>query len=341
MTARAAADTFGLALVEHEAAAGNLERRFREWGREMPEAARKQATLPEGCEPIDNPVGTACGFLIRSRGVEFMFLPGVPEEVHAMAPAVVAAIAGRCGLRRVIRSRTLKVFGLWESKIQEMVAGRLPGDTGVALGFYPTFPEVSLKITAAGADAGEVGRGLDRFQQALHECLGDYIYSDDNESLEAVAGRLLAGQGATIAVAESCTGGLITHRLTNVAGSSAYVERSFVVYSNRAKQELLGVPGRIIAEHGAVSEPVARLMAEGCRTAAGTTYGLSVTGIAGPGGGTPEKPVGTAYIGFAGPGDTTVKKIFYPGTREKIKIMVSQLALDMLRKGLSGQALAV
>lgn len=334
ITAKAAAVTFGCELVEHEAAVRTLEKRFREWGRDMPERARKMAVLPKCCEPIENPVGTACGFLIHSNGVQYMFLPGVPEEVRGMAPAVIDIIVSRCGLRQVIKSSTLKVFGLWESRIQEMVTGRLPDLPGVSLGFYPSFPEVSLKITSTGSDAETTARRLSDFQQALTACIGDYVYSESNESLEEVVGKLLAGLGATISVAESCTGGLITHRLTNIPGSSAYVERSFVVYSNRAKQELLGVPAQVLEERGAVSEPVARLMAEGCRKAAGTTYALSVTGIAGPGGGTPDKPVGTAYIGIATPDETLVRKAFYPGTREKMKIMTSQLALDHLRREL-------
>jgi nicotinamide-nucleotide amidase len=331
LTASAVAAAFGRELTVSEAAIANMERRYREFGRPMPEAAKKQAVLPEGCEPIDNPVGTACGFLIKDGQRQFFFLPGVPEEVHAMAGGIIERIRGECGLRQIIKSRTLKVFGLWESRIQEMLKGRLPDLPAVALGFYPSFPEVSLKITATGTDELLIAHELQLFQDGIQACIGEYIYSDSNELLEEVVGRLLAGRKATVAVAESCTGGLITHRLTNIAGSSRYVERSFVVYSNTAKQELLGVPEAVLAGHGAVSEPVARLMAEGARRAAATTHGLSVTGIAGPDGGTPEKPVGTVFIAVATPDQTVVKKIFYPGSREKVKMMTAQSALNMLR----------
>ncbi len=331
MTAKAAAEAFGLELVVSEAAIGTMERRYREFGRPMSDAARKQAVLPEGCRAIDNPAGTACGFVIRQGQKHFFFLPGVPEEVHAMTGFVVEQIRRQCGLRRIIKSRTLKVFGLWESRIQEMLKGHLPEQPAVALGFYPSFPEVSLKITAVGSDEHHVEQELELFQQAIHERIGAYIYSDRNELMEEVVGKLLAGQAAQLAVAESCTGGLITHRLTNIAGSSRYIERSFVVYSNTAKQELLGVPEAVLAEHGAVSEPVARLMAQGARRAAGATYGLAVTGIAGPDGGTPEKPVGTVFIAVATPQETMAKKIFFPGDREKVKVMTSQMALDYLR----------
>jgi nicotinamide-nucleotide amidase len=315
-----------------------MERRYREFGRPMPDAAKKQAVLPEGATPIANPVGTACGFLIKDGMRHFMFLPGVPEEVHAMtAGFIIPYIRSEAGISQIIKSRTLKVFGLWESKIQELLSGHLPDLPSVALGFYPNFPEVSLKITGRGVQEQQVEKEIGLLQAAIKDHVGDYIYSENNETMEEVVGRMLAAQGASLAVAESCTGGLITHRLTNVPGSSAYVERSFVVYSNLAKQELLAVPEAVLAEHGAVSEPVARLMAEGARTAAGTVYGLSVTGIAGPDGGSPEKPVGTVFIAVAAPGQTVVEKKFFPGSREKIKIMTSQMALNLLRLVVMGK----
>ena len=338
-TAQAAALTFGCELTMHEAAVENMEARYREFGRTMPDAAKKQAVLPQGCQAITNPVGTACGFLIRGGGCQFMFLPGVPEEVHAMvASFIVEHIRSQCGMRQCILSTTLKTFGLWESKIQELLTGCLPDLPSVALGFYPTFPEVSLKITGTGTDEQQVKKEIWLFQQAIEKRIGEYIYSENNELMEEVVGRLLTAQAATVAVAESCTGGLITHRLTNVPGSSAYVERSFVVYSNRAKQELLAVPEAALAEHGAVSEAVALIMAQGARRSAGATYGLAVTGIAGPAGGSPEKPVGTVFIGVAGPQQTIVKKLFFPGSREKVKIMTSQMALNLLRQVLLGKA---
>lgn len=336
-TARAAAAAFGRGLVQNQAAVANMERRYREFGRPMPAAAAKQAVLPEGCEPIENPVGTACGFLIRHEGRCFFFLPGVPEEAIAMAGAVIGHIRRECGMQQVIVSTTLKTFGLWESKIQELLEGCLPDLPGVTLGYYPAFPEVSLKITGAGADEAQVRNGIRAFQAAVNDRIGRYIYSQSDETMEEVVGRLLEARGATIAVAESCTGGLITHRLTNVPGSSAWVERSCVVYSNRAKQDMLGVPADELAAHGAVSEPVARRMAEGVRRSAGTTYGLAVTGIAGPGGGSPEKPVGTVFIAVAAPAATAVEKRFFPGSREKVKIMAAHMALDCLRQAVIGK----
>ncbi len=165
-TAQAAAATFGRELAVSKAAIGNMERRYREFGRPMPDAAKKQAVLPEGCEPIENPVGTACGFLIKDGQRHFFFLPGVPEEVHAMTGFIIEYIRRECGMRQIIKSRTLKVFGLWESKIQELLKGRLPDLPAVALGFYPSFPEVSLKITATGSDEQQIEHELQLFQDS-------------------------------------------------------------------------------------------------------------------------------------------------------------------------------
>jgi nicotinamide-nucleotide amidase len=331
-TALAAATTFGRALVLHDGALTAMEQKYTQFGRAMPAAARKQALLPGGSSIIPNPVGTACGFLIEDAAAQFMFLPGVPEEVRAMTGSfVLAHIGASCGAREVIRNRTLKVFGLWESGIHERLNGFLPESSIVTLGYYPQYPEVSIKINGRGPEQQRVQDEIERFRRIICERIGEYVYSVSDESLEEVVGSLLQARGATIAVAESCTGGLITHRLTNVPGSSAYLERAFVVYSNRAKQELLEVPEDMLLQYGAVSEPVARSMATAAREQANTTYGLAVTGIAGPAGGSAEKPVGTVFVGLASGSRTEVRQYLFPGSREKIKIMSAQVALSLLR----------
>jgi nicotinamide-nucleotide amidase len=190
---------------------------------------------------------------------------------------------------------------------------------------------VRLKLTGKGADPSAVQKDLDLITGIIHEKVGQFVYSADDEPMEAVVGRLLRDRRATLAVAESCTGGLISHRLTNVSGSSDYLERSVVVYSNRAKRELLNMPEDILQKHGAVSEPVALLMAKQIRELSGTTFGLSVTGIAGPTGGSPEKPVGTVFIGVASESTEEVKQYRFYGSREQIKLMTSQMALSNLR----------
>jgi len=303
----------------------------------MPEAAKKQALLPAGSTIIANPVGTACGFCIEDRGVRFLFLPGVPEEVRAMTDgSVLGHIRAACGQTAAVVQRTLKVFGLWESAIQERLRGHLPDSTVVRIGYYPQYPEVSIRISGRGHDPQQVRREVERFQAIICDRIGQYVYACCGENLEEIVGAVLKEQGATLAVAESCTGGLITHRLTNVPGSSAYLERSLVVYSNRAKQELLAVPDHMLREHGAVSAEVARSMASGVREHARTTYGLAVTGIAGPSGGSAEKPVGTVFVGLADATRNDVRQYRFPGSREKIKIMTAQVALNLLRQFMSG-----
>lgn len=338
-TAQAAAGAFGRKLQLNNDALQAMEKRYYEFGREMPVAARKQALLPAGCSIVPNPIGTACGFLIEEGQTQYIFLPGVPEEVRAITAAFLREhIRTASGSRDIILNRTLKVFGIWESNIHERLTPCLPESSIVSLGYYPQYPEVSIKINGRGSDRQAVEQEIDRFQKIICEQIGEYVYALGGESLEEVVGTLLRTAGATLAVAESCTGGLITHRLTNVAGSSEYLERSLVVYSNRAKEELLKIPNNILARHGAVSEPVARLMAAGVRENAGATYGLAVTGIAGPSGGTPEKPVGTVFIGLSSAAQEKVKQYHFTGTREKIKIMSAHVALNLLRNFITGAA---
>ena len=331
-TAAAAARAFGKQIVLNQEALAAIEKIFAGVNVKMPFPSSKQAMLPEGVRLIPNPIGTASGFLIEDGMREFMFLPGVPTEVEAMTESfIVPHLRDKCGSKEIIITRAFRVFGLWESAIQERLEGAIPGGTSVSLAYLPSYPEVRLKLTGKGADPSAVQKDLDLITSIIHEKVGEFVYSSDDEPLEAVVGRLLRDRQAILAVAESCTGGLITHRLTNISGSSEYLERSVVVYSNRAKTELLNIPENILIEHGAVSEPTARLMAKQIRELSGSTLGLSVTGIAGPTGGSPEKPVGTVFIGIASAAVEEVKKYRFYGSREQIKLMSSQMALSNLR----------
>jgi nicotinamide-nucleotide amidase len=331
-TAAAAARAFGKQIVLNQEALAAMEKIFAGVNVKMPFPSKKQAMLPEEVCLIPNPVGTASGFLIEEGVQEFMFLPGVPREVEAMTESfIIPHLREQSGSKEVIITRAFRVFGLWESAIQERLEGAIPGGTSVSLAYLPSYPEVRLKLTGKGADPSAVQKDLDLITGIIHGKVGDFIYSSDDAPLEAVVGRLLRDSQATLAVAESCTGGLISHRLTSVAGSSDYLERSVVVYSNRAKTELLNIPEDNLKKHGAVSEPVALLMAKQIRELSGTTFGLSVTGIAGPTGGSPEKPVGTVFIGTASEAADEVKKYRFYGSREQIKLMSSQMALSNLR----------
>jgi nicotinamide-nucleotide amidase len=331
-TAAAAARAFGKQVVLNQEALAAMEKIFAGYNVKMPFPSQKQAMLPEGVRLIPNPVGTASGFLIEEGTQEFMFLPGVPREVEAMTESfIIPHLREQSGSKEVIITKAFRVYGLWESAIQERLEGAIPEGMLVSLAYLPTYPEVRLKLTGKGADSSAVQRDLDYITGIILEKVGDYIYSSDDEPLEVVVGRLLRDRRSTLAVAESCTGGLISHRLTSVAGSSDYLERSVVVYSNRAKTELLNIPEDILKKHGAVSEPVAMLMAKQIRELSGTTFGLSVTGIAGPSGGSPEKPVGTVFIGVASESTEEVKQYRFYGSREQIKLMTSQMALSNLR----------
>jgi nicotinamide-nucleotide amidase len=331
-TAPAAAQAFGRQIVLNQEALAAIEKIFAGYNAKMPFPSQKQAMLPEGVRLIPNPIGTASGFLIADSMREFMFLPGVPREVEAMMESfIIPHLRDKSDIREVILTRGFRVFGLWESAIQERLEGAMPEGTTVSLAYLPSYPEVRLKLTGKGADPTAVQQDLDFITGILHEKVGDYIYSSDDETLEAVVGRLLRDRKATLAVAESCTGGLISNRLTNISGSSEYLERAVVVYSNQAKVELLNIPEDVLTKHGAVSEPVAHLMAQQVREISGTTYGLSVTGIAGPTGGSHEKPVGTVFIGIASAAGDEVKKYRFYGSREQIKLITSQMALSNLR----------
>lgn len=333
-TAQAAARYFQKKLVLNEKALKLMENRFASFGRHMPKASRKQALLPEGATVIPNPVGTACGFLIEDTGRQYIFFPGVPKEVAEMTQAfLMPALEKNVQQKQFVAQKTFRLYGIMESELQQLLYKALDRSPVVSVAYYPSFPEICLKLTAKGTDRASVLEQLSVYSAIVGKELSAYIYSDNDTPLEAVIGGLLAQHGETLAVAESCTGGLISARLTDVPGSSAYLERAVVVYSNRAKHGMLNVPQDMIHAHGAVSEPVAGLMAGNIRQMAQSTYGISVTGIAGPSGGTDDKPVGTVFIGIdvvtAG---TRVHRFTFRGSREQIRIRTVYAALILLKK---------
>ena len=244
---------------------------------------------------------------------------------------VAERLAVRSGIRPLFR-RVLKITGRAESDVdavaQPIYGPWLTGATPISTTILAVFGQIELHLTARAADRAAADAILEPAIAELRAALGPSVYSVDGQSLEAVVGALLAARGWRIAVAESCTGGLMTSRLTDVPGSSAYVDRAVVCYSNEAKTELAGVPPELIAAHGAVSEPVARAMAEGIRGRSRTEVGVGITGIAGPGGGTPEKPVGTVALAVAAPGETLVRTVRLIGLREQVKFQAAQTSLE-------------
>ena len=336
-TAAATAAAFNDTLALHPEALAMLHEKLKRRGRSMNSPQQKQALLPSTCAPFANPVGTACGFIMRHENRHYLFMPGVPAEARAMTEQfVVSYINEHSGRRHIIRSKTLRVFGLWESIIQEKLTNALNLDADISLGFYPHFPEVLLRLTAHGPEAAALEERLERARNTIVERIGEYIYAEDNETLAASLGTLLLNTDSTMAVAESCTGGLLSHLITNVPGSSAWFERGLVVYSNISKTQLAGVEETILAQHGAVSAQTALALAQGVRERAASTYGIGITGIAGPEGGTIEKPVGTVFFAIAGPDGCRAYHRRFTGTREQIKLLSACTALDLLRRTLLG-----
>ncbi len=341
LSAQAAADAAGVGLHPDPAALASIEDFFRRRNRPMNPSIHKQAMLPAGAEVLFNPVGTAPGFQLMIGRCGFFFLPGVPFEMKRMlADQVLPRIEGMLGGRRDVRRiKTLSCFGLTESLTGERLEGLGKQFPDVQLGLRARFPEIQVKLYASGADETRVSAALDQAAVWARERLGDLVFSDSGEPMEAVVGRLLRGRNASLAVAESCTGGLISHWLTEVPGSSDYFRLAAVTYANEAKTRVLGVAEETLARCGAVHADTVRDMADGVRRLAGATYGIATSGIAGPTGGSAEKPVGTVCIGLAGPGPVLGYQFhFNYGRRSMNKQMFAMKALDVLRRELLGLA---
>jgi nicotinamide-nucleotide amidase len=333
ITASSAAKALELQLVLNRQVLENLKKRFAERGMEMPVSNEKQAFFPHQAEIIPNPVGTACGFIVRQRGKIFIFLPGVPRELKVlMRENVIPFLEKERKEKIAVRSCTLKVFGFTESAIADLLKDVKPGDFSATLAYLPRFPENHVKITVRGRVAEEAEEKLRRLASLIREKLQGRVIAADRETLEEMVGQLLRAGGATLAVAESCTGGLVAHRLTRIPGSSDYFERSVVVYSNDAKVQMLGVPKESIDRNGAVSAEVAEKMAEGVRRVSNATLGLGITGIAGPAGGSVEKPVGTVFIALASPKGTVSRRYQFMGDRDQIKTISAYTAIDWVRR---------
>jgi nicotinamide-nucleotide amidase len=293
----------------------------------------KQALFPTGAEVIPNPVGTAAGFALQVKDKLVFVIPGVPSETHRMLPEGVIPLLRRHFPQPVgyIAKQTIKTFGLSEAAVDEKLADFNFEALGISVGFYPVFPENHLVLIARADSQKQAQKNLQKAIDAVTVRLSDCIFSYSEQTLEEIIAAALTQKKLTVAVAESCTGGLIANRLTDVSGSSVYFDRGLVTYSNEAKISLLGVPADIIEKHGAVSEETARLMAEGIRKLAGTNLGLAVTGIAGPTGGSKEKPVGTVYIALADVNETVCRHYRFRWDRKRNKLLSSETALMMLK----------
>lgn len=334
LTVTAAAQALNLRLFEDEALLARIRRCLEERGLPWEDRYARLAQIPEGAMILD-PGASACGFSLKHQGAWLFFLPGVPKEMqHLFDSFVLPFLVGFAAGGDFMRQRTLRLFGMSETQLQETVNKLGEWQEGVCVGFYPNFPENHLTLTLRGQDPQALEEDLDRLTAALGREVGDVLLGSGTISLEELVGRQLRDQGLTLAVAESCTGGLICHRLTNVPGSSDYFQGGVVTYSNEAKMDLLRVPGETLEKNGAVSEAVAQAMALGVKEVFHTPLGLAVTGIAGPTGGSAEKPVGTVWIGLATPKGVEAKAYRFHGSREEIKALSAQTALDWLRREL-------
>ncbi|MFL6208048.1 MAG: competence/damage-inducible protein A [Pyrinomonadaceae bacterium] len=334
ITRKIAARALGRRLLLDERVLEEIRAKFMRWGRKMPEINTRQAMIIEGAEVLANPNGSAPGMYLEHEGRAVVLLPGPPREMRPMYDTYVGPkLAAKAGDVRVVR-RVLRVSGLGESAVDERIAPVYTQYTNPQTTILFNRSEVEVHLTAQGKTEQEAELLLDGLAGQIEERLGDAVFAFRGEQMEEVIGLRLAVNGFTLAVAESCTGGLIAQRLTEVPGSSTYFQEGVVTYSNDAKVRLLGVPADLIGEYGAVSAQVAEAMAEGVRERAETDFGLAVTGIAGPSGGTEDKPVGLVYIALSDDAHTEHRKLLLPGDRQLIRWRASQAALDLLRRRL-------
>ncbi len=334
ITRKVAARALGRRLLLDDALLEGIRRRFASFGLTMPERNSRQAMVIDGAAVLDNPNGTAPGLFIEHEGTSVALLPGPPREMQPMFENhVQPRLAEKSGHVRVMR-RVLKVAGIGESAVDEKIAPIYTRYTNPQTTILFNQSEIEIQLTARGRTEADAELLLDKLSGELEERLGHAIFAFRGERMEEIVGLRLSVGGYTLAVAESCTGGLIAQRLTEVPGSSRYFIEGVVAYSNDAKTRTLGVEPILLLENGAVSAAVAEAMAEGVRQRANTDFGLSVTGVAGPGGGSEEKPVGLVYIALADDAHTEARKLMIPGDRQLIRWRASQAALDLLRRRL-------
>jgi len=333
LTIETIASCLGEEVVLDQDSLEKIESFFKRIKVEMLESNKKQALRPKNAKIIKNPVGTAPGIILEKNKKIIISLPGVPREMTAMMEeTVIPFLKDSLGEKNsLIKSRTLKFLGMGESMVEDKVKDLMLNQTNPTVAPYAKDTEVHLRITAKGRTEEEVNSLIVEMEKKIRDRLGDFIYGVDEELLEALTAKLLAKKGQTIALAESCTGGLISHRLTNISGISEYLERGVVSYSNSAKMGVLGVKAETLEQHGAVSWQTAVEMAEGVRRASKTNLGLAVTGIAGPTGGSENKPVGLVFIALADNQETLWHQFNLTGGRINIKNRTAQLALRMLQ----------
>lgn len=338
ITREAVAEATGRKLVLNEEILLAIEERFHYRGLEMPESNRRQAFIPQGAEVLRNPLGTAGGFLLEWKGCWIAVLPGVPREMKAMwREELRARLEERVVTEGVLIIRRLKCFGAPESWIGERIGDLMKPESNPKVGLLASGGVITVKFVACGVTPEDAEVAAAKAKEEVRKRLGSVVFGEDDVELEDVVARLLEEKNTTLAFAESCTGGLLCASITNVPGISRFFMEGVVAYSNEAKTKILGVPKELIAEHGAVSEQVARAMGEGVRSLSGAELGVGVTGIAGPSGGTPEKPVGVVFVALASEEGSVVRRFQFRGERNFIRDLARKSALNLIRLKLVGE----
>lgn len=331
LTTEAVASALGVPLARDEASLEHIRRRFEKLGRTMSPSNAKQADFPAGAGILANPIGTAPGFSVRIAKARAFFLPGVPREMKRMFEEQVTPHIRSLSPNDAHQIR-LRTFGLPESVVGERLAGIEGAFPGVTLGYRAHFPEIEVKVLARASSNSAAREACEAATAEVTKRLIDVIYGDEADTFAGVVGRLLRQRGLTLAIAESCTGGLVGHMLTREPGASEFLLLDAVTYANSAKTAVLGVDEDIIRAHGAVSSEVAAAMAEGARRVSGASIGLSLTGIAGPTGGSEDKPVGTVHIAVAGAHGTELFHRVFPGDRTQIQTVAAYAGLASVKK---------
>lgn len=333
-TRQTVAELLGRKLKTDEAVLQHIKERFQRFrpGRVMPEINARQALVPEGATVLPNPSGTAPGLWLEANGHIVILLPGVPNELRGLFETQVKPRLARLGEKLRLYTRELRITGLPESEVETRVSPLYALYPNTETTILASPPGIQLHPSVWSDDAPKAEKLLDEIVDRMTLALGEHVYSVHGETLEQVVGRILTENRATIAVAESCTGGLLAERLTNVPGSSVYFLGGVVCYSNDLKSRLVHVPPALIETKGAVSPEVALALADGVRKLTGARLGIGITGVAGPGGGSPEKPVGLVYVGLADEKGPRQKEFRFLGDRDRIRLFASQAALDMARR---------
>ena len=332
LTKRAIVKLFKRNLIFHEDILEDIKQRFADRGLEMPAINHNQALLPQGATFFPNKTGSALGICIAEQGRIFISLPGVPHEMEQIARDEVIPYLTKAHTGKPICVITLRTTGIFESKLAELIKPELNLEPGVKLAYLPSYRGVTLRVIASDDDPVEADRKAEDLVRTLEKVAGKHVFGRDDDTLEGVVGQLLRDNDRTVSVAESCTGGQLGQVITGVPGASAWFIGGIQAYGNKIKTGMLGVPPGVIEQHGAVSEECVKAMADGCRDRFETDYAIAITGIAGPDGGTDDKPVGTVYIAVSSMHNTRVKQFHLGITRDIIRCRSVYAALELLRR---------